>query len=163
MFWSVAANITAVRATQHVTVDCTWTDHDPFVPHDIILSADVDGDGGFEPLATCQLSETSQTPVAIGDGPGRTPLPGLAVSPAPFRDQMTVRFTLDAPSAVRVEVWDVSGRLVRTLHSGAMTRGTQSVTWDGRLANGRAATSGLYLVRVQAGSRVLTAKVLRAP
>ena len=129
--------------------------------HSVMLNADVDGDGVLEPVISYLVYQGAVTPVAVGGWPGRTPLPGVSVSPAPFRDNLDIRFSLDAASTVRVEVWDVSGRVVRTLGAGMMPAGPQQLTWDGRFADGRIAGTGLYLVRVQAGDRVLSAKVLR--
>ncbi len=147
--------------TVNVQVECAFSAWDPFMAHSIMLNADVDGDGLMEAVTSYLVYQGSATPVAVDNGPGRTPVPGLAVSPAPFRDHLDVSFTLDAASPVLVQICDVTGRVVRTLSQGVMQRGPQQFSWDGRYADGRVAGTGLYLVRVQAGTRVLSAKVLR--
>lgn len=146
-----------------VPVECAFSAWDPFMAHSVMLNADVDGDGTMEAVTSYIVYQGSATPVAIGDGPGRTPLSGVSVSPAPFRDRLDVRFTLDGSSPVRVQICDVTGRVVQTLQRGVLAAGAQQVTWDGKLADGRVAGPGLYLVRVEAGRRVLHAKVLRTP
>ena len=51
---------------------------------------------------------------------------------------------------MKVGLYDVSGRLVRSLVDGAQTPGRKSMAWDGRDDAGRALPAGLYLVRMQA-------------
>jgi flagellar hook assembly protein FlgD len=64
-----------------------------------------------------------------------------------------VSFTLELPRAgdALVEVLDLSGRRVRTLHSGAAPAGPMALAWDGTGERGRAAPSGLYFIRAISG------------
>ena len=62
---------------------------------------------------------------------------------------------------VRVDLYDVSGRRVRTLFDAERSAGRGSVAWDGRLADGRTAASGVYFVRLRAGSLTATRKIVR--
>ncbi|MBD3235683.1 MAG: hypothetical protein GF330_03155 [Candidatus Eisenbacteria bacterium] len=88
----------------------------------------------------------------------------LAVSshPNPFSPLTTVRLAIpESDSSTRVEVFDASGRLVRTLHAGATEPGTHLYTWAGKDNDGQPVASGTYYCRAQcAGSRVAT-KVVR--
>ena len=53
---------------------------------------------------------------------------------------------------VVLRIYDVSGRLVRSLVSGAVQEaGHHSVDWDGRDATGAATHAGLYFGRLEAG------------
>jgi flagellar hook assembly protein FlgD len=45
---------------------------------------------------------------------------------------------------VRLQIYDVSGRLVKTLADGFMGEGVHSVGWDGTARNGSRASSGVY-------------------
>lgn len=60
---------------------------------------------------------------------------------------------------VRVDIFDVSGRLVRTLVHGVEEPGQKTVVWDGTDNNGRATASGVYFCRVQASGYERTSKV----
>jgi flagellar hook assembly protein FlgD len=53
---------------------------------------------------------------------------------------------------VEVAVFDLSGRLVRTLRQGRLEAGTQNIAWDGRDDDGRPAAGGIYFVRLRAGA-----------
>lgn len=72
-----------------------------------------------------------------GDGPSSDRETLRAVYPNPFRDETTVAFDLDAPSAVRLEVFDVLGRRVDVMDVGSLPAGPQSILWrPGRIAPG---------------------------
>lgn len=73
--------------------------------------------------------------------------------PNPFNPTTVIRWTLDAPRATRLSVYDLLGREVAVLADGEMPAGRHAVTFDGsRLA------SGVYLYRLQSGNQVLTRK-----
>jgi hypothetical protein len=88
------------------------------------------------------------------DVPRTPPAHGLRLgAPRPNPARGTVRFTLELPNAgvARVDVLDLGGRLVRTLHSGAAAAGSLPLKWDGSLEGGRTAPAGLYFVRATSG------------
>lgn len=86
----------------------------------------------------------------------------LSAAPNPFRGQSSVSFTLPAAGDVQLDVFDLQGRLVRTLARGAHGAGAHSVAWDGRDANGGTAGPGLYLARLTAGGETRQLKLVRA-
>jgi subtilisin family serine protease len=72
------------------------------------------------------------------------------MTPNPFRDATEVRYAVPEPVAVRIEVYDVRGRLVRALVDRPVSAGEFRATWDGRDAAGRPAAPGIYFVRLTA-------------
>jgi hypothetical protein len=92
-----------------------------------------------------------------GDVPAVTSLTG--VRPNPFNPATTVHFELAREGRVVVRVYDLSGRLIRTLADGMRPAGTQAVAWDGIDSEGRSASSGVYLVRFAADGVEQSAKV----
>jgi flagellar hook assembly protein FlgD len=62
---------------------------------------------------------------------------------------------------VALRLYDVSGRLVRTLVRGPMAAGVHRATWDGRDDGGRSVGSGVYFVRYDALGGVRTQRILR--
>ncbi len=83
----------------------------------------------------------------------------LVASPNPFNPVISVVYRLPEPSAVRLCVFDLRGRLVRSLHASAYRdAGEHDLSWDGRDDAGAALPSGTYLLRLVAG---VEAKSLR--
>jgi flagellar hook assembly protein FlgD len=59
----------------------------------------------------------------------------------------------------RVDVLDLSGRLVRRLASGWSAAGARSLTWDGTDTVGAPLPAGIYLVRARVGDAVTRTRV----
>ncbi len=71
-------------------------------------------------------------------------------TPNPFNPSTAIRFDLPARSDVRLAVYDVLGREVNLLFSGALEPGAHSITWDGRTGAGAQAGSGAYFYKIEA-------------
>jgi len=71
--------------------------------------------------------------------------------PNPFNSSTVLRYSVAKAARVRLDVFDILGRRVRTLVDEFQSAGTHDVTWDGRDAFGRAAASGTYFYRLTAG------------
>jgi subtilisin family serine protease len=79
--------------------------------------------------------------------------------PNPFNPSTRIAFSVADPGHVELGVYDLSGRLVRTLVSGQRGVGDYHVTWDGRNAEGGRAPSGLYFYRLQTGGQTISRKM----
>jgi hypothetical protein len=66
--------------------------------------------------------------------------------PLPFRSETRIALTLEKAARVSVQVFDVEGRLLRTLAGGDYAAGTHELVWDGRVSSGAKASPGLYFV-----------------
>jgi hypothetical protein len=80
-----------------------------------------------------------------------------------FNDTATTEIRYSVPTAggeVSLRIYDVRGRLVRTLVSGHGVPGEQSVTWDGRDDRGYSVASGVYFYRLSAGGVSMTRKMV---
>ncbi len=72
-------------------------------------------------------------------------------APNPFNPETVIRYDVPSPGGkVHVAVYDVSGRLVRTLVDAAQAAGRHSVRWNGRNGEGVAVASGVYFCRMTA-------------
>jgi hypothetical protein len=95
------------------------------------------------------------------ESPGIPARLGLAPpAPNPSTGDVQLSFTLPRPSRARLSIYDVTGRLVRSLVDATLASGAHSATWDGRDDAGRPAPSGVYFVRAQAGGSEVTQKIL---
>jgi hypothetical protein len=70
-------------------------------------------------------------------------------SPNPLNPSTTISFELSRPGSVQLNVYDVSGRLVKTLANGFMGAGSHSVGWDGTSRQGARVASGVYFYLLQ--------------
>ena len=72
--------------------------------------------------------------------------------PNPFHARTMLAYDLPRQGRVALRIYDVSGRLVRALVSGAVQEaGHHSIEWDGRDGAGAATGAGLYFGRLEAG------------
>jgi hypothetical protein len=81
-------------------------------------------------------------------------------APNPLQAGMEIRITMPAAERLHLGVFDVSGRLVRTLRDGATSLGVHRVVWDERNAAGRSLAPGVYFLRAEAAQGATTAKVV---
>jgi flagellar hook assembly protein FlgD len=81
--------------------------------------------------------------------------------PNPFNPSTAIRCDVPAGGGkVTLRVFDVSGRLVRTLVNGNLGPGTETVTWDGRDDRGEPVSSGVYFYRMTAPGFEMTHKMV---
>jgi flagellar basal-body rod modification protein FlgD len=74
---------------------------------------------------------------------------------------LTIDYTVGVDrDAVAIEVYDVAGRLVRTLRAGPAPAGDDSVLWNGTNAAGQEVAAGVYFVRARMGAARLERKVV---
>jgi flagellar hook assembly protein FlgD len=58
-----------------------------------------------------------------------------------------------------LNLYDIQGRLVRTLESGTVNSGVHIKTWDLKDNSGRFVANGIYLCRLNAGETTVTQKI----
>ena len=80
--------------------------------------------------------------------------------PNPGGPGTVIVFDLPEPCAVRLQVFDVSGRQVASLAQGRHPAGRHAVPWNGRAASAEHVRTGVYFYRLEAGSFTQTRKML---
>ncbi len=104
------------------------------------------------PSCTDTVISLRASPVVVGVEDGGTGLP--RVSPNPFRHRAYVSFMLREAGSVDVGIYDLAGRPVRKLASGAwLGAGLHALDWDGRGDDGAQSAAGMYFVRVRVNGR----------
>ena len=95
--------------------------------------------------------------------PSLLALKGDALSasrPNPFSMSASVDFTLSKAGDVRLGIYDVAGRSVRTIFDAHALVGQHRAVWDGRDASGTLAPSGIYFWRLETEIQAESQKVL---
>ncbi|MCD4829348.1 MAG: T9SS type A sorting domain-containing protein [Candidatus Cloacimonetes bacterium] len=80
--------------------------------------------------------------------------------PNPMNPRATIHFSLPQPNYVDIDVFNIRGELVRQLIHEIHPSGYHSIIWDGTNDCGEAISTGVYLVRLQAGEQNKTSKLL---
>jgi hypothetical protein len=73
-----------------------------------------------------------------------------SVTPNPFMKSTTIKYEIPANLRAHIGVYDVSGRLIRTLVDESQRPGHYKVIWDGKDARDRIVPSGIYFARLVA-------------
>ncbi len=99
-------------------------------------------------------------PQMTGVPDGETSYELHAPAPNPSRQTTTISYHVPAEGgAVRIEIYGVTGRVVRTLVDGFVSGGRHEVTWHGRTDTGEKVASGIYFCRMEAPERTITHKL----
>jgi hypothetical protein len=83
-----------------------------------------------------------------------------SVSPNPFSQEVKITFSLHGSAPARLEIFNVKGQLVRTLHNGKLASGTHSLTWNGRDEADSPVGGGVYFCRLSQNGTTHTRKLL---
>ena len=75
----------------------------------------------------------------------------LSASPNPFMRGTMLAYQLESASAIRLEIFDLSGRRVTALYDGQADAGEGAIAWDGRDHAGATVAPGAYFVRLTVG------------
>ena len=119
-------------------------DADPAEPFYKVAAVDFSGNEGGAAVVEWTTGAGGTVPGAPVLHPNR---------PNPFNPMTTIWFELPQTATVRLQVFDVSGRLVRSLIDGeSLGAGRREVVWNVRDDQGMQAAAGVYFYHLSAGS-----------
>ncbi len=98
----------------------------------------------------------------VDDGDANLPA-GFSLAqnmPNPFNPSTAINYTITQKAHVRLDIYNMLGRRVRTLVDEAQSAGTHSVEFDGRSDSGNMLASGIYLYRLNAGDQNAVKKMI---
>jgi len=72
--------------------------------------------------------------------------------PNPFNGSTTITYDMPENQMIMIRIFDVRGRLIRTLVNEDQNAGFKSVVWDGKNENGEKVSSGVYFYQMHASS-----------
>jgi len=83
----------------------------------------------------------------------------LTVFPNPISNSSTISFTLSQSQKVSIKIYDVNGRLLKTLANTQFEAGAHQLVWNAKNEKGNAVPSGIYFLRIGAGNYSETKKL----
>jgi hypothetical protein len=81
-------------------------------------------------------------------------------NPVPFNPIQRISFYVPSRQDVSLKVYDIGGRLVKTIEEGLLDEGTQLRTWTGVDDRGAPVATGVYFYRIRIGSYEDTRKTM---
>jgi len=148
----VPPDVDSVRVVIRLLVECDFFSWECLAPEQTNQSPYFDH---------IQIGLTEIIGVDDADGAPSVPGPGiLGVHPNPVRTKTTLRYAIDARTRVRVDVLDVTGRVVTRLVDEPVDAGVHTVRWDvgagdARSGDGGTVAPGVYWIRLRAGSELV--------
>jgi hypothetical protein len=80
--------------------------------------------------------------------------------PNPFNPSTTITYRLEKPTTVRLVVYDITGRQVRSLVDQYQSPGRYDIRWNADGPGGSKLSSGIYFARLQVEGQVAVQKML---
>ncbi len=81
--------------------------------------------------------------------------------PNPFSSEAVISFSLPTAGNASLRVYDMSGRIIRTIADGEMAAAAHSLVWDGRDDSGNTVAAGVYFCRLESSGQSAVQKMLR--
>jgi FlgD Ig-like domain len=159
-----ASGLAVVRRTGSIT---TGMNEHRWEGSDLTLAANQGNDFQYRLLDTDQAGWPREYILEYGEpggalslgqvnveGPKRSAM-SLSASPNPFNPRVNISFNLPQPGRVVLKIFDLHGRLVRTLVDEDRAEGTDTVVWQGDDNSGRALASGVYQLRMSTEGQLM--------
>lgn len=146
-----------------IEVGAAYARHDAAAPYEVLVEADLDGDGVMEPVSSTLIASTYEesTPVVVSPGPRPEDAVRLVAAPNPFFRGASVSLSLPERGVVQLAVFDLSGRRVRALAGGVLSAGAHRFDWDGADDRGRPVAAGVYFVSLATERTEVRAKLVK--
>jgi len=80
--------------------------------------------------------------------------------PNPFNPSTTIQYEIPKDGEVEISIYDLTGRLIRTIVNQNQQAGTHSAVWNGQTESGSKVASGMYMYTVKYANTVSSKKML---
>lgn len=124
------------------------------------------GEGVSDVQANYDSAAARYPPVGVAEEPYvSTETDAFSISkiyPKPFSSMVNIEYTVARESKISLRIYDVTGRLVKTMVNAKQSPGIYRANWDGKANNGKKVTSGVYFCRlvVNGNEQKVTKKLL---
>lgn len=133
-----------------------------------VTAGDLDEDGDMDVLASAQYDNEIawwENTLITGTGEADKLIKQSKYLyqnfPNPFSESTCIRFILPIKSPVTLTIYDISGKLKRTLITRELSPGDYSITWDGRSDDGTPISQGCYYYRLKTNFLDFSGKMMK--
>lgn len=85
-----------------------------------------------------------------------------AVWPNPFTEGTTFQLTMPSAGVIKIAVYDITGKLMQTLHDGFHEAGNYDIYWNGKDLDGNPVPPGVYVCTLFSDNTVVkSVKVIK--
>jgi subtilisin family serine protease len=150
-------DVSHVTATGPFNLDVQQTDTAAFA---------IIGGANWDAFITCAVNaeqKYNDLPTDIDDDPTAHLPRNFTLRqnfPNPFNPATTISLVIPQSGQVRIDIFDILGRRIRTVIDEHLLAGEHSILWDGTSDSGEPAASGIYFYRVHYNSSSLTRKMM---
>ncbi|MBS4015853.1 MAG: S8 family peptidase [Candidatus Latescibacteria bacterium] len=86
----------------------------------------------------------------------------ISISPNPFSSHTAIRFTLPASNQASLQIYDVTGRLIKSFSAVSDRRSAESrLVWNGKDNNGNTVKSGVYFITLKTDDKSVTSRIIK--
>lgn len=98
--------------------------------------------------------------LGTGDGDSRITSGSMEILPNPSTGPVSISFVTGESGITTLKLYDISGRLVKTLVSGDLNKGTHTVWWDKTTDSGKISSPGVYFARLSTGGTEASTRLI---
>ena len=80
--------------------------------------------------------------------------------PNPFNPSTSISFSIPERDHVKINIYDMTGRLVSTLVNETLNEGVHMVSWNGQDSSGEMVSAGVYIYALESSSTMMTKKMI---
>ncbi|MEO0073419.1 MAG: FlgD immunoglobulin-like domain containing protein, partial [candidate division WOR-3 bacterium] len=84
----------------------------------------------------------------------------LSFQPSLVRQNALIRLSIGQPARVNLAIFDLSGRLVRTVANAEFEKGDHLLSWNRTDDTGRRVSAGVYVIRIETADRIVSRKAV---
>jgi len=99
------------------------------------------------PTQYTSVAFTLASGTSVSGNPASVAFEVAPCRPNPTAGATLFDFSIPRAGSVKLDIFDIAGRLIRTIARASLAAGRHEVSWDGRSASGRELSPGIYEAR----------------
>jgi len=80
--------------------------------------------------------------------------------PNPFNPSTTIEYEIPKPGFVNISIYDLKGKLIKTLVHKKQEQGNYRIQWDGKNNSGLKVSSGVYIYAIENEKSIISKKMI---